>query len=293
MGVIWILGDPWGGGVRRGSQFRGGRVRFLRKGTNMRTRDLITTMWVGLVIAALTLGLVAVGVLLDHRQLRQDQRDLRAELDNTRAEASGLRTEREIIEEELRAQRERVDELSVQLGELKQRTEPKETAAAQPSYRIRAYLDNQWVSQGWLVPGRATTNSNGQLVYEPVVVLDPSARTALTESAPKKTVPTEPTSVTVNHNYPSSYGGVWPGVWVVSAGQKHRRPRQPPAQAPMQPQPQVQAASPFLSTRIWQPQTGFQQMARGRPGGEWISSAPRGHSYLSGGSARSALPVRH
>jgi hypothetical protein len=254
----------------------------------MKTRDLMVTLGVGLLIVALTLGLIAVGVLLDNRQLRQDGRELQAELDDSQAEASGLKTERGMIEEELRAQREKVEELSVQLAELKQRTEPKESAAGQPAYRIRAYLDNQSVGQGWLVPGRSTTNSSGQLVYEPVVVLDPSARTALTATAPKETVPTEPTSVTVNHNYPNTYGGVWPGVWVVSAGQKHRRrPGQPPAQVPTQPQPQVQP-SPFLSTRIWQPQTGFQQMARGRPGGEWISSAPRGHSYLSSGSARSA-----
>ena len=158
----------------------------------MKTRDLMATMWVGLVIVAVTLGLVTAGVFLDNRDLRREGRDLRVELDARSTEATDLKTERSLIEQELRAQRERVEAMSVQLAELKLGAAAKEPAVPQQAYRIRAFLDNQWVSQGWLVPGRATTNASGQLVYEPVVVLDPSARTALTavrEPAPAPAPP--------------------------------------------------------------------------------------------------------
>ncbi len=264
----------------------------------MKTRNLLVTMWVGLVIVALTLGLVSVGVLLDNRQLRQEGRDLRTSWDDSRAEATALKDERASIQEELGAQRQKVEELSAQLAELKVRTEAKEAPVGQQAYRIRAYLNNQWVSQGWLVPGQATTNGNGQLVYDPVVVLDPSARTAMSDSPSNEVVPAEQGSVTINHNYPAQYDGVWPGVWVWSTGQKHRRPGQHSPESPRssaQPQPQPQPVSPYLSTRVWQPRNGWQQMAPGRPGGEWISSAPRGLSYLSngGGSRSPSLPVRY
>jgi uncharacterized membrane protein YgcG len=252
----------------------------------MKTRDMLATIWLGLVIVAVTLGLVTVGVLFDNRQLRQDGRDLRVELDARSTETTGLRAERSSIEEELQAQRQRVEELSVELAELKLRADTNEKPVGQPAYRVRAYLENQWVSQGWLVPGRATTNSSGQLVYEPVVVLDPSARTALMAAAPREPAPTEPTSVTVNHNYPSAYQTVWPAFWVSTGGKPQHRPKPPESSTPFptQPKPEPQPVSPFLSTRVWQPQTGFQRMAPGRPGGEWISSAPRGHSYISSGA---------
>jgi hypothetical protein len=267
----------------------------------MKTRDLMATMWVGLVIVAVTLGLVTTGVFLDNRDLRREGRDLRGELDARSTEATHLKTERSLIEEELRAQRERVEALSVQLAELKLGAAAKEPAVPQQAFRVRAFLDNQWVSQGWLVPGRATTNANGQLVYEPVVVLDPSARTALT--AAKEPAPEPPTMVTVNHNYPTTYDTVWPAYWVVDNGKPHRPkpPTEDTPRFPTQPKPQPQPVSPFLSTRIWQPQTGWQQMPRGRPGGEWISSSPRGHSYissgagrgLSGGGGTGTFPVRY
>jgi hypothetical protein len=254
-------------------------------------------MWVVIVIAALTVGLVAIGVLIDNRQLRRDTRDLRADLNAARTEATDLKTDRELIEAELRAHRDSVESLSAQVAELKQRIEPKPTPAAtrQQAFRIPIYLDNRQLSQGWLLPGRTSTNAAGQTVYEPVVVLDPSARTALTSSAAKPAQASTPASVTVNHNYPGWYDNVWPGVWFVADNQKHRKHGPSDGDSsrfPMQPQPQPLPASPFLSTRIWQPQTGFQQMARGRPGGEWISSAPRGHSYLSSGG-RSAAPLRN
>ncbi len=249
----------------------------------MKTRDIMATMWVGLVIVAVTLGLVTAGVFLDNRELRREGRDLRVELDARSTEATELKTERSLIEQELRAQRERVEAMSVQLAELKLGSAAKEPTVPQQAFRVRAFLENQWVSQGWLVPGRATTNASGQLVYEPVVVLDPSARTALT--AVREPAPAPPSSITVNHNYPTTTDTVWPAIWIAGGG-KHHRPI-PPVELPRfptQPKPQPQPVSPFLSTRIWQPQTGWQQMPRGRPGGEWISTSPRGHSYLSGGA---------
>jgi hypothetical protein len=166
---------------------------------------------------------------------------------------------------------------------LRSHTETKTTVAAQPAYRVRTYLENRALGQGWLLPGRSTTNASGELVYEPVVVLDPSTRSMLATDAAKETEPAPPTSVTVNHNYPSTYDNVWPAYWVSVRGQKGHRHK--PGETPQTLQPPVSPpVSPFLSTRIWQPQTGFQQMPRGRPGGEWISSAPRGHSYISSGA---------
>ena len=265
----------------------------------MKTRGWMATMWLGLVIVTVTLGFVSVGVLWDNRQLRGQGRDLRIERDALAMESTGLKAERDLIEQELRGHRRRVDELSAQLAELNLRTEAREAAGVQQAYRIRAFLENQVVGQGWLVPGRATTNANGQAVYEPVVVLDPPTRPALTPAVPKERAAAQPMSVTVNHNYPSAYDGVWPAYWVWWSGhdgQKPHRPEQPPTEStrfPVQPKPQPQLPSPFLSTRIWQPQTGWQKMPQGRPGGEWISSSPPGHSYVSSGTAAGTFPVRY
>ena len=122
----------------------------------MKTRDMMATMWLGLVIVTATLGLVSVGVLYDNQQLRREGRELRAELDILTTESTGLKSERELIDEELRAQRRRVEALSVQLAELEQRAEAKEAPAGQQAYRIRAYLENRELSQGWLQIGRAS-----------------------------------------------------------------------------------------------------------------------------------------
>jgi hypothetical protein len=193
------------------------------------------------------------------------------------------------MEEELATQRKRLEDLSMQVAELKSQTDSKTPVAARQAFRVQAYLDNRALGQGWLLPGRSTTNANGELVYEPVVVLDPSTRSALAGTVAKEETESEaPTSVTVNHNYPypTTYDNVWPAYWVWSVGHK-RRPGHKPGETPSQVQPPAtRPTSPFLSTRIWQPQTGFQQMARGRPGGEWISSSPPGHSYISSGAAR-------
>jgi hypothetical protein len=250
----------------------------------------MATMWIGLVIVAVTLGLVSAGVMLDNRQLREESRRLRAELDTLGGESAVWQSERQLLEEELGAQRERVTSLSTQLAEMKVETETKSTVVAQTAYRVRAYLENQAVGQGWLLPGRSTTNANGGLVYEPVVVLDPSTRAALTGgNGARKPEAEMPAVVTVNNNYPypRTYDYTWPGYWVWSTGHKGHRPGHKPDDS-VQPQPPASPpVSPFLSTRIWQPQTGFQQMPRGRPGGDWISSAPRGHSYISSGATRS------
>ena len=167
--------------------------------------------------------------------------------------------------------------MSVQLAELKLRRDAKEPAVPQQAFRVRAFLDNQWVSQGWLVPGRGATNASGQLVYEPVVVLDPSARAALTAAKPPA-APETPSSITVNHNYPTTTETVWPAIWIAGGGH-HQRPDPPvelPPRFPPQPKPQPQPVSPFLSTRIWQPQTGCSRCheagreengSRRRPGG--------------------------
>ena len=96
----------------------------------MKTRDLMATMWVGLVIVAVTLGLVTAGVLLDNRELRREGRDLRSELDARSTEATNLKTERSLIKQELRAQGERVEAMSVQLAELKLRRDAKETGGS-------------------------------------------------------------------------------------------------------------------------------------------------------------------
>jgi len=268
----------------------------------MKTREVMATMWLGLVIVAVTLGLVSVGVLYDNQQLRQEGRELRAELDALTTESTGLKSERDLIDEELRAERRRVEDLSVQLAELKPRAESKEPVARQQAYRIRAFLENRELSQGWLLPGRATTNASGQLVYEPVVVLDPSARAALTAGTARQQSAAQPSVVTINHNYPSSHGGVWPvyGVWY--GGHRPGRPDpkpDEPSRFPIPPRPQPQPVSPFLSAGIWQPGNGWQQMPRGRPGGEWVSSSPRGISYLSSGAGTGAtgggasMPIRY
>lgn len=262
----------------------------------MRTRDLMATMWIGLVIVAVTLGLVSAGVMLDNRQLREEGRRLRAELDVLGTEATGMKSERQLLEEELEAQRERLEALSTQMAELQLKAESKNPVAAQSAYRVRAYLENQALGQGWLLPGRSTTNANGELVYEPVVVLDPSTRAAIASTAGARKEPEAamPASVTVNHNYPypATYDNVWPAYWVWFGGHKGHRPGQKPGDTPEAQPPLRPSESPFLSTRVWQPQTGFQQMPRGRPGGDWISSAPRGHSFISSGAPRSVSTGR-
>jgi hypothetical protein len=252
----------------------------------MKTRPILIGLTLVVTTVVLGLGGMAVLLLMDNRELRSELRDVRTQLERSGEEVRGLKEERQLTRESIEVQRERMETMSAELAALSSAADERETVRAVPrSYRVRAFMGQQEVGMGWMVASQVSSNGvTGQLTYEPVIVLDEAVRQRVGVTQTNVVEREVTKSTTVNYNYPYQYGGGWPVVWVAphkrgkgDGGGSTGQPEQPP------PPPQV--PSPFLSTRPWHPQTGWTQMAPGRPGGEWISSG------TGGARARAAAPV--
>jgi outer membrane murein-binding lipoprotein Lpp len=259
----------------------------------MRIRSMFlasTALAVGMVLV-LT-GFAAV-LVMENRELRSDLRSLRAELDQVRAEGRQWTEAREAASADLATARERVEELSKEVALLKEEGEKQSEAVTVrlplQSHRVRAYLGNQQVGMGWLVPHQFRTNAvDGQVGYEPVIVLDESVREKVGVTQTNVVERDVSRATTVNYNYQPAYASSWP-IYRVRPGGPGKGPAQPPASTPPEPPPAVQ--SPFLSTQIWHPQN-----PPGRPGGDWISSGTRSGRGLTppANPARSSpFPARY
>jgi hypothetical protein len=217
----------------------------------------------------------AVVLLIENRELRAEARSVRAELSRVQDQARASTEDREAASAELAAQRGRVEELSAALTSMSQEaTDPdRGTSVRLPvqSHRVRAYLGNKEIGMAWLVPNKIRTNAvDGQVSYEPVIVLDDAVLQRFGATQPQMAEREVTRATTVNY-YPQVYPSGWPIYW-----RKPQRPKDPdqsdppPGSTPPERPPQV--ASPLLSTRLWHPENGWRQAAPGRPGGEWISS---------------------
>jgi hypothetical protein len=252
----------------------------------MKTQSILIGLTLVVTTVVLGLGCVAVLLLVDNRELRLELRDVRTHLERAGDEVRELKEERHLTQESIDVQRERMETMSAELAALSSAAVERETVRAVPrSYRVRAFMGQQEVGMGWMVASQVSSNgANGQLTYEPVIVLDDAVRQRVGVTQTNVVEREVSKATTVNYNYPYNYGVGWPVVWVAphkrgkgdgggSNGQRE------------QPQPPPQVPSPYLSTRPWHPQTGFTQMAPGRPGGEWISSG------TGGARPRAAAPV--
>jgi hypothetical protein len=230
----------------------------------MRTGTLLLGSLFGAIGLALAASLFGGVMFFEQRQLQSDQQSLRTELEQARTQAREWTEERETMNAELVGQRARVEELSSEVMSLREATAGAEQEMVRlpvQSHRVRAYLGNQQVGMGWLVPHQMRTNKiDGRVSYEPVIVLDESVRqrVAGARTEPVEPEPQRPTSVTYNYQ---NYAGSWPVWWVRPAPGKPIQPSPPSTPSPQPPREQ----SPFLSRQIWHPQN-----VPGRPGGEWI-----------------------
>lgn len=240
----------------------------------MRARKIFQATAFGAMGVALSFFGFAVVLLIENRDLRSEARSVRAELSRIQEDAREWTAERELASAELAAQRERVEELSAALASLSnEQTAPASEGSVRlpvQSHRVRAYLGNKDVGMAWLVPNRMRTNAvDGQVSYEPVIVLDDAVRQRVGVTQPEMPAREVSRSTTVNY-YPQLYPSGWPIYWRKLQPKEPGHDVPPPVSTPPKPPPQV--ASPFLSTRIWHPENGWTQAAPGRPGGEWISS---------------------
>jgi hypothetical protein len=265
----------------------------------MKTRHMLIALSGCLATVTLAMALMVLSVALDNRALRREAAALRATLERATAETTALNEERLAARVELTAQQDRLRRLEDRLSRL---TDDRDDSGVR-AQRARAYVGNRHVGMGWVLPSRLSTNTAGEeAVRDAVVVLDEPARGTLpagwTNAVQRELVP----ATTVNYNYPYPYWSTWwPYTWVYCVEPPTNRPNSslPPLDAqprlPQPPKPTPQVPSPFLSTRIFQPQTGWVRTPPGRPGGDWISTSPRGISYLSGGRAIQAptLPQRY
>jgi hypothetical protein len=244
----------------------------------MRIRTVMLGSTLGAVVIVFALGLFAVVLLVENRELRSDVGVLRAELDQARVEVRASSEEREAASAELAAQRERVEGLSAALalleGAAKEARESATVRMPVQSHRVRAYLGNQQVGMAWFVPNQLRTNAvDGRVSYEPVIVLDESVRGQVGFTRTNVVEREVSRATTVNYHVPQVYGTGWPVYWVRPGGSRPGTGPSPPAGA--QPESPPSVPSPYLSTRTWHPQSGWTQGAAGRPGGEWISSGTR------------------
>ena len=248
------------------------------KGNMMRIRTVILGSSVGAMVMALALSVFAVVLLVENREWRSSVGVLRAELDQARGEVRASSEERETANAELAAQRERVEGLSAALvlleGAAKEAREGVTVRMPVQSHRVRAYLGNQQVGMAWLVPNRLRTNAvDGQVSYEPVIVLGESVREQVGLTRTNVVEREVSLATTVNYHVPQVYGSGWSVHWVKPGGSRPGTGPSPPVGA--QPGSPPSVPSPYLSTRTWHPQGGWTQGAAGRPGGEWISSGTR------------------
>jgi hypothetical protein len=246
----------------------------------------VQTLILGSTVGATCMVLAAAGLtltrFLEDRERQSDRQLPSSEANQAQSDALEWTEEQEAAKAELRA---RVEELSAEVLALKEAAqesaEAKSIRLPVQSHRVRVFLGNQEVGMGWFVPHNIRTNvANGQVGYEPVIVLDEGVReqVGVTRTNVVEREVSRPT--TVNYNYQQAYASSWPVYWS-RVGQKPGK--QPPAAIQPQQPPAVQ--SPFLSTQIWHPQN-----PPGRPGGGWMSTG--GGTGGGGGLMAPANPVR-
>jgi hypothetical protein len=234
----------------------------------MRAQTLILGSTLGATCMVMAVVGLAVTMFLENRGMQSDRQLIGSEQDQAQSQTLEWTQEQEAAKAELRA---RVEELSAELLALKEAMqEPAEVMSVRlpvQSHRVRVFLGNQEVGMGWFVPHNIRTNvANGQVGYEPVIVLDEAVREQVGVTRTNVVEREVSRPMTVHYNYQQAYASSWPVYW------SGKGPKQPPGKQPtpptaVQPQPPPAVQSPFLSTQIWHPQN-----PPGRPGRGWMST---------------------
>jgi hypothetical protein len=262
--------------------------RWYVDGSKIEQTMKVQTLILGSTVGATCMVLAAAGLamtrFLEAGETQSDWQAPSSEVNQSQNDALERTEEREATKAELRA---RVEELTAEVSALKEAAQ--ESAEGMSlrlpvqSHRVRVFLGNEQVGMGWFVPHNIRTNvANGQVGYEPVIVLDEAVReqVGVTRTHVVEREVSRPT--TVNYNYQQAYASSWPVYWS-RGGHKQPPGTQPPSAIQPQQPPAVQ--SPFLSTQIWHPQN-----PPGRPGGGWMSTG--GGTGGGAGLMAPANPVR-
>jgi hypothetical protein len=259
----------------------------------MRIRTVLMGSIVSAMAVTVAVGAMAVVLLIENRDLRSELRITRVNLEQALLERDASVEVNRVARDDLAAQSKRMDELATELEQVKARSEESrletaETPGPLRAQRVRAYLGNQQVGMGWLLPAQIRTNAvDGPVMYEPAILLDEAVRSRVGVTRTNVVERDVSRTTTVNYNYPQAYSAAWPIYWV-RPGRPSRPGHDPSTPAPAEPERPPTVQSPFLSTRTWHPDSGWTQGARGRPGGEWISSGTRGGATLP----NTVTPVR-
>jgi hypothetical protein len=227
----------------------------------MKTRNLLAAAFICGGVISVLLALFVVVMFLENRALRAELQGLREEAYQATAEAGRLRTESAQASEERVSLRARLTQLEREAAQAPaEATNPPAlvmTGASPRALRIRTYLGSQPVGSSWLVPTPTRTNSaTGQTTYEPVVVLDESARGSLVAYKTNVVERDVYRATTVNHHYPWGYPynyGWWPAVWVAGTNQNRVCPPQPSPHPPPVTKPMPEEPGVFFPRTVWKP----------------------------------------
>lgn len=208
----------------------------------MKTRNLLTTAAVCLTILTSSLVLIAVVVVQDNRELRQELRALRTDLQEARTDVGQSRQETDDATAKLAAKRDELEVMEEEFATSTANAKAADTAAASAAlraYRVRTYLGGRYIGMAWMVPSPLPKDAeSGKVAYEPVLVLDESMKSNFelrTTNVVEREV-SRATTVNYNYAYPYYYpvavwsGGNWPPN--CNTNQAPAQPAPPPRQAP-------------------------------------------------------------